>query len=235
MPKPQYTRSRRIALQVIMGGLLALTMGMAAMVSSYRRSTYAVELSKPIRIGAFTVQVPAKWNANAMSRRGVVARVEAIEPPTELRDRTQQRRFTIFAERAPQTMTPQAYLLSQPAIGLVDSPGVFSGLGDDGGGHTEAKFVPIDIAGAQGVMFERWVRHRALLKVFPPVYEFYAAVVLPDQSAIAIRFTCNSTPPTPPTPADRALFRQVVERVKVVENPGMGSVSNFPHLLSRER
>jgi hypothetical protein len=58
----EYSTQRRVAMQVAMWAILALTLCLASFVSRHRRENFYVALGKPAQIGALIIRLPVGWH-----------------------------------------------------------------------------------------------------------------------------------------------------------------------------
>jgi hypothetical protein len=197
-------------LQVIMWVIFGVTMAMAALVTSRHRSAYHVELAPPVQLGPFDVRLPASWKLTGPTRRGPLLVVEVLEPRNEVKAPT-QRLLTVFYEPLDEAVKPYVYLLSQPALGYEDSS--WFGQGTGTARHPD-EFEHTTIAGHPAVLADRIVQKRVMMRVYPPVAEFFAATVVPGKGALTVRFICDPAV----SAADRALLRQVLREITLSRN-----------------
>src|SRR5687767_15732245 len=77
----QYTRGKRLAMQVTMALILAGTAGLAALVSRQRARTLDVELAPERRVGRLLVRLPRGWRIDVTRTPGPGwAEVQATGP-----------------------------------------------------------------------------------------------------------------------------------------------------------
>jgi hypothetical protein len=79
----QYSRWRRVAMQVTLALVLAATVGLAALVTRGRSAELRVELGTPIEVGSLKMRLPAGWSVT-MSPVTVTASDQITDVPREV-------------------------------------------------------------------------------------------------------------------------------------------------------
>lgn len=187
MPNP-YTRKRQLALQCVMIGILAATLGLAAAVKSARTYAPPTRLGPLVPLGLFEVATPENWNVSRTWRKG--------EPPSPMLQATDKERGQVL--RATQffvdyDVTPE---------GILDT---FYGRKTEDGA-TGATQIADQPALTLTVALER----RGDGGISLTVHQF-AVVVIDRRVALAIEL---ESPGEATSAADRQLFRDVVSGIK---------------------
>jgi len=193
----EYPAWRRTVLQVTMWALLGATLGMAAMVSSYRSGSINAKYSAPIACGKYVVRVPLGWKI-VLHPTGPV-RVEAFE---QKRVGGRPRRLQFYERQLTESVTAEDVLLEINA-----QPG--SILREDDTSHLQ----DVRIAGMNGTMFVRGYTRMVAIISLVPVIEYSAAVVSPDGASLAVKLVCEGDPDD----SDPALFGELIGRIKLAD------------------
>jgi hypothetical protein len=80
MPRPwEYTRARRIAMQVVMCLLLGASITVAYAVQRIRSAQLAPRQWHPVTAGGFTLELPADWHTDVETAFGGIVEVKSVE------------------------------------------------------------------------------------------------------------------------------------------------------------
>lgn len=78
----EYSRQRRIAMQLAMWAIFGLTLVLAGVVSHHKRQDLKIPLGPPVRVGELTVRLPEGWRYSVFRSDDVLV-VRAKEPGDE--------------------------------------------------------------------------------------------------------------------------------------------------------
>lgn len=193
MPHPwQYTRWRRVAMQVAVWVVFAGVMGLAALVDRYR--TPVIRLARPARLGEAVLLLPVDWDVTT--------------PPTlrgsaiEVRERT----------NGSESNAPGRVLsIALVHAGSVPPEDLLSELEQ----HRLGQVGPIT-----GFQFGKYPGAEAIVRITAideqtgdqlRGYEINACTVLPKGQGILLRLTG----PLDPTPRDERLVQQVADSLRI--------------------
>lgn len=208
----QYSPRQRTILQIVMWLLLGATVGMAAMVTQYRRGKYEVTLASPIRCGPFAVQLPKDWKRRTQFDQRSVLVAQATEPKRAQSNKP-ARQFAVYYEKLDQPVDPVTYLLNQQVLGFTGTQAV-DAESEDPDPKVLGKAQERTIAGYPGVVVWRRVLPRfALFTGGQAMTQIYAATVSPEGDALVLMYLCDVSP----TPADQSLIRQVMDSIVAVK------------------
>ncbi len=194
-----YSPRQRLMLQVAMWLVLGATVGLAAMVTRYRTASSDVDLTEPATIGRFRVRLPANWTIFKPTDPRSVLAFKAVEKKRS--KGVAPREAWIFYQKLPKYIPADEFLSQQRVIGFDD---------------TDAEVRTITIAGYQGLRFDGpYLPRIGPLVLGSPRTVTTLVVVLPEGSALAIKYLCDIKP----TKQDEALIQQLVHRIEVADEP----------------
>lgn len=191
----EYSRQRRIAMQVAMWVILGLTLALAGLVSRQKRQDLKIPLSQPIAVGDLMVRLPRGWHYR-LFRADDVLGIRGEEPGDQIQRpvRTIQVRQQRLTESA---MSAEEYLSMSVLNADLHhvAPMRFSGLNSD------------------GISAEIEVQNEddSVPAATPP--SMYAATVtpLPDGHRLAVVVLMED--PALFTPADDDALRQIADAI----------------------
>lgn len=205
------SRKRRIALQVVLWGVLAATVGLAVVVRGALDRSMGIQLGAAQTIGSLRLRLPVGWVTLESEIPGgiwILSHEEAAEEPQE--------HIEIYHLINPNNLSPQELLLLPigipPAYFQRQGPGVQP---NPTAGLSKWNRV-IEIAGAEGLMREGYQYTR------DPSYawkDVFAAASLPNGQAIIIKLRTLRTPEELESRRETLLVRRVAESISVIHPP----------------
>jgi hypothetical protein len=196
----EYSPLRRVAMQLAMWTILALTLGLASIISRQKQEAFSVVLSKPTPFGDLMVRLPVGWHfVESRSEDGLVLRgrepVNGNQRPVRAIGITQEQQ-------------------NNPSL---DAEGYLSNNVLDATARTQPiKFVGLKCDGVIADI-ERQDEGNAPQEAIAP--GLYACAVLPltGNASLAVVVSLQDIPPL--TPGDRNALRQIVEAITLVPQP----------------
>lgn len=194
---------RRILMQAVLCGLLAITLGLAALATYQKRLALRLVLSdKPVNVGRLSVNLPVGWSPVAISEETSGGDSFFVDEP--LGDGKPGRRLTFHRFRTAGLPAPLEQLLRSMMISGADLTG-----GENP--HTfPSKVQRLEVAGWPGVMVTRAISKAGGRRVQK---EVLACAILPPAQAVVIQLDGTGEPDA----ADEELVRQMAETVAVVD------------------
>jgi hypothetical protein len=190
----EYSRGRHVAMQITMWVVLALTLGLAALVAQSKRDNMKVPLGSPTQVGLLLVRMPADWHCT-LSHDDARLLLTAYEPGG-------------VDSRSGRTIQISEDLLRGPAPPAID--------------YLSSAFPTQDVH-VQRIFFDG-LNQTGVMTQVPPDDDaapapsdiepgLYACAVTPvlKNRSLAITVSMGETPPL--TPGDYDLFHQVISAI----------------------
>jgi len=193
----QYSRWRRVVMQVTLGVILAATVGLAALVTRQRSREARIELSAtPTRVGVLEARFPKGWETHhEFFRRTSRHTVEATDP-----DPTNQRRLAVVQESLESGTTPAQFVARYARL------------------KPDDEFERFDFLGQRGEGVEVFGGRQDETGAIYPVTQLFAATILPPAgkgeraTGVMIKFEANGVL----GPSARRLMREIADSIRFV-------------------
>jgi hypothetical protein len=190
---------RRMAMQGALVGVLALSVGLAALVTHQKRQALRLPLAPETPVGRLRVSLPKNWSTPVVSDQPTSG--DSVSVEETLPDNIPGRRLFIERVRTGRMMAPLEFLLREgyvPEASLTSSEP----------GESVARVQPLDVARWPGVMVTRAIGSSGSRRAQKQVL---ACATLPPGQAVVIRLEG----PGVADAADEVLVRQMAETVRV--------------------
>lgn len=198
---------RRFAMQAALCGLLAITVGLAALATHQKRLALRLPLNdSPVNVGRLRVSLPVGWSAPAISEE--TSGGDAFFSDELLPDGKPGRRLSFRRTRTAGLPAPLEQLLRSSQVKEEHL------TGSQNPRVIPAKVQNLEVAGWPGVMV---TRINAILGGRRIQKEVLACAILPPAQAVVIRLDGSGEPDA----ADEELVRQMAEKVAVRESGGL--------------
>jgi hypothetical protein len=197
---------RRILMQAVLVGVLAITLGLAALATHQKRLALRLPLSHPIVVGRLRLAVPRGWSPPAVAEEttgGDIVSVDELLP-----DGAAARRITIQRNHLAGLVAPLEYLLHTPWLTDADI------VSDDARNPSRPRIQSQDVAGWPGIMISRTIGTLGGRRVQKQVI---ACSVVPPAQAVVVRL--DDAGPTPDV-ANEELVREIAENLAVRDAAG---------------
>jgi len=187
----QYTPKRRILMQIIMWALLLLTVALAGLASSHRRSVFETRLDRPTQLQGFSIQLPHGWEISTRPDDESGLLLSAIDVQEKLR--------SVNVWHAGETDTPGKVVNRQLRRNSAVKTGEIKTLIINGHPAAIARG-EITGEGFDGVELSLFV----------------GAVVPTDGHGVIVEYHCTNADST-----DENLLKRVLESIKFQDQPGL--------------
>jgi hypothetical protein len=188
-----------MAMQGALVGVLALTVGLAALVTHQKRLALRVPLAHEMAVGRLRVSLPKTWSAPAVSDQPNAG--DSVSVEETLPDNIPGRRLSIERVRTSRLLAPLEYLLRE---GYLPE----NSLTSPEPGETAPRVQAVEVARWPGVLLTRAIGSSGARR---PQKQILACATLPPGQAVVIRLEG----PGVPDAADEILVRQMAETVRV--------------------
>jgi hypothetical protein len=194
MPQ-QYTRQRRLAMQIVMWVILLAMVGLAGLVSTHRRGVFQTHLDAPLQQEGLSVQLPKGWDVARHSQDDSALLLTAISAKELLRART----VSVWRHWSDTGETPVELVYRQLRRNAATQAGSTVSLAVDG--HPAAV--------ARGEYSTDDMMGVAL--------SFYVgAIVPPSGHAVVLEYQCING-----DSSDEDLLRRVLQSIKLKDEPAV--------------
>lgn len=202
---------RRIVLQAALCGLLAITLGLAALATHQKRLALRLTLNdKPASVGRLLVKLPVGWSAAAIAEETTGG--DSFFADELLGDGRPGRRLSFHRRRTAGLPAPLEQLLRSSMINDADL------IGSENPHSPPSKIQRLEVAGWPGVMVTRSLSRSGGRRIQK---EVLACAILPPAQAVVIQLDGSGEPDA----ADEELVREMAETIQVYENGSLISRS----------